>query len=356
MFCPSTGQRSPLVSPSSGGRSPAPTLIGSALLALAGAASAQSNVTLFGVIDTDLTYGKGSLTSVKAVGTGGYAGSRIGVRGVEDLGGGLRAAFVVEHGFSSDTGTQATSAAFWNRQTHVGLSGPWGELQLGRIYTPSFLVHATYDAFGPQGAAAQHVLLTSMELAQPTNIRATNAINYNAAGALGGFILQAMVSAAEGAATGKYSGVRAGYAAGNFSGEAAYGVFDDAAIGDLKAVTIGARYRIGAFTLYGLVNNADSGTSFDTRGMQVSAAYQIGTTTLKASIAQSRRRSAAGADVGSNRRVGIGAVYDLSKRTALYTSMAHVDNSDGASLGLNGATTAVNKGASGIDVGIRHTF
>jgi len=326
------------------------------LLAVGAQAAAQSTVTLFGVLDNDLTYGKGSVSSAKGIGTGGLAGSRIGVRGVEDLGDGLRAVFVVEHGFNSDTGAAASPASFWNRQVLVGLgSSRWGDVQLGRIYTPNFLVHATYDAFGPQGVAAQQVLLVSMEVAQPANIRANNAVNYQTPAQLGGFVLQAMTSVGEGA-PGKYSGVRVGYAAGGFAGDAAVGRYDNPAIGDLKAFTIGARYRIGAFTLYGLFDRANSGSSFDTRGLQVSGAYLIGATTLKASIAQSSRRSAAGADVGTTRRVGIGAVHDLSKRSALYTSIAHVSNSDGAATALNGSVTAPNRGSSGIDVGFRHIF
>lgn len=325
------------------------------LFALAGHAAAQSNVTVYGVLDNNLTYGKGSVSSAKGVGTGGLAGSRIGFRGVEDLGDGLKAVFLLEHGFNSDTGAAVSAASFWNRQVFVGLGGRWGDLQLGRQYTPTFLVHALYDAFGPQGVAAQQVLLGSMELAQPANIRANNAVNYNSPANLGGFTLQAMTSASEGA-PGKYSGVRVGYASGAFAGDAAFGRYDNPAIGDLKAFTIGARYRLGAMTFYGLFDRANSGSSFDTRGVQFSGAYLLGATTLKASIAQSTRRNAVGADVGTTRRIGIGAVHDLSKRTALYTSIAHVSNSDGAATALNGSVTAPNSGSSGIDVGFRHSF
>lgn len=332
------------------------TFLAAALVSLATPVWAQSSVTLFGVVDTNLTYGKGSLTSLKAVGTGGLAGSRVGFRGVEDLGGGLRAAFVIEHGMNTDTGVPASATSFWNRQTYVALGHTqWGELQLGRIYTPTFLVHATYDAFGPQGTAAQHVLLNSIEVAQPANIRANNAANYNGPANLGGVVLQAMVSAGE-AAPGKYQGLRVGYAAGAFAGDAAIGRYDNPAIGDLDAVTVGARYKIGELTLYGLVDRADSGNAFDTTGMQFSGAYQLGPTALKASIAQSRRKSAAGADAGTSRRIGIGAVHDLSRRTALYTSLARVENRNGSAVALNGSSTAADKSSSGIDVGIRHAF
>ena len=74
----------------------------------------------------------------------------------------LDAVFQLEHGHNSDDGT--ATATFWNRQTYVGLAGGWGELLLGRQYTPTFLVHATYDAFGPQGVAAQQVLRNGLDL------------------------------------------------------------------------------------------------------------------------------------------------------------------------------------------------
>lgn len=332
------------------------TLASVALLAATGQAAAQTSVTLFGVLDNNLTWGKGSVSSSKAVGTGGLAGSRVGVRGVEDLGDGLRAVFVLEHGLNSDTGAAASPASFWNRQLFVGLGNAWGDAQLGRIYTPTFRVHAAYDAFGPQGVAAQHVLLSSAEATQPAAIRANNAVNVQTApAALAGFVVHAMTTAAEGA-PGKYSGLRLGYAQGGLAGDVALGRYDNPAIGDLKALTLGARWRIGTLTLYGLYDRADSGSSFDTRGVQFSAAYQLGATALKASIAQAKRRSAAGADAGTTRRFGIGAVHDLSKRTAIYTSIAHLSNSDGASTALNGSVTAPNKGSSGIDLGLQHVF
>jgi predicted porin len=333
---------------------------------LAGAAGAQSSVTLYGVVDVVLSRGTGSLTSLNSMGNpggGGLMGSRLGVRGSEELGGGLKANFVLEHGFTPDTGAQA-SPLFWNRQVYVGLSGSLGEFQAGRIYTPTFLVHNAYDAFGAQGVAAQQVLLGSLQAAQPAAIRASNALNYLSPGSLGGIVVHAMWSASEGA-PGAYRGLRLGYAREGFAGDVAFARFDQATLpaapaplplGTLKALTLGARYKFGAFTLYGLHDRTD-GDVLDSRGVQASASYLLGgLTELKVSVAQSTIETDAGVKRGTTRRVGIGAVRFLSKRTALYTSIAQVSNKDGASTALAGATTAPNQRSRGIDIGLRHAF
>ena len=204
-------------------------------VASAGSAVAQSNVTLFGVLDNNIGWGKGSVSSIKRMGSGGFLGSRLGFRGTEDLGGGLRASFVLEHGFNSDDAS--ATPVFWNRQAYVGLGGGFGDVLLGRQYTPTFLVHATYDAFGPQGVAAQQVLLGSIELAQAANIRANDALTYRTPAGLGGFSLLAMVSDHT-ASPGWYHGIKAGYAAGAVSVDLALGHFNNPAVGDVDSVTV----------------------------------------------------------------------------------------------------------------------
>lgn len=332
-----------------------PLAVGAAcvLWGLSGSAAAQSSVTVYGVVDTNLTYGHGSLRSDKAVGTGGLAGSRLGFRGTEDLGGGLRANFAFEHGFNSDIGT--ATAVFWNRQSLIGLASPLGEVQLGRLYTPTFMVHATYDAFGPQGVAAQQVLLSSLEIGQAAGIRANNAVQYQTPATLGGFVAQLMTTDSDGT-PGKYSGARVGYAGGALSADVAVARYDNNAIGDLKTVTVGARYKIGSLAVFGLYDRARSGLASRTQGLQMSLSWTMGSTELKASVAESSVQSAAGVDIGTTRRLGVGAVHNLSRRTALYTSLARVTNRNGASTALNGSATAVNQGSHGIDVGIRHAF
>lgn len=102
---------------------------------LMSSAYAQSNVILYGVIDTGIEYVNKQPTngsSVVRMTTGNYAGSRWGLRGVEDLGGGLKGLFVLESGFESDTGLSSQGGRLFGRAAYVGLQSGWGEVRLGR--------------------------------------------------------------------------------------------------------------------------------------------------------------------------------------------------------------------------------
>src|SRR5687768_18396130 len=98
----------------------------------AGAASAQSSVTLFGVVDANAKAVKNGSTTTKQLGTDGLASSRLGFRGVEDLGGGMSAGFWIEGGLQPDTGN--AGGMNWQRRSTVSLMGGFGEVRLGRDY------------------------------------------------------------------------------------------------------------------------------------------------------------------------------------------------------------------------------
>ena len=125
------------------------TLVALAALAAVGTASAQSSVTLFGVIDAAISGYKNQSqtpsgatvdTTQTAQTSSGYTGNRLGLRGSEDLGGGLAGNFWLEAGFNTDTGKGAASGGGinFNRRSTVSLSGAFGEVRLGRDYTPTF--------------------------------------------------------------------------------------------------------------------------------------------------------------------------------------------------------------------------
>lgn len=161
-----------------------------AACATAFAATAQTTVTLYGVVDT----GVERLTNAGPTGGGltrmptltASVPSRWGLRGREDLGGGLQAEFVLESGFAVDSGIQGQGGRAFGRQAYVGLLGSWGQLSFGRQYTmlgssladadvlgPNIYGHASFDAYLP-------------------NSRADNSIVYR--GRFGGFSLGAHYS------------------------------------------------------------------------------------------------------------------------------------------------------------------
>ncbi|HTJ92365.1 MAG TPA: porin [Pararobbsia sp.] len=148
------------------------TILG--VLASASAAQAQSNVTLYGVVDTFVTNihpdGKPSVTRMDSSSL--YA-SRWGIKGNEDLGGGNKTTFQLESGINSNDGTQADSNRLFNRLSWVGLANDrYGEIRLGRQNTPEFLMSGRFDAFY---AATQASGWNNMSTA---TVRIDNAVGY----------------------------------------------------------------------------------------------------------------------------------------------------------------------------------
>ena len=172
------------------------SLIALAVLAASGAAMAQSSVTLYGVADAGVTYLNGN-DNWSGVTSGNNLTSRLGFRGTEDLGGGLKANFVLEGGFNLDNGDGASSYAGakagegfqFKRRSTVGLAGSFGEVRLGRELTAAYNATARYDVFGSVGIG-QSRLWADGNIADPinnvnanagavtTNQRISNALTY----------------------------------------------------------------------------------------------------------------------------------------------------------------------------------
>lgn len=178
----------------------------------AGMAAAQSSVTLFGVVDVAATYVKNDDAKQKKLTSGGNSTSRLGFRGVEDLGGGLKASFWLESHINVDDGTQNSSGKFWHRRSTVSLSGGFGEVRLGRDLLPTWTAFANYDPFGTVGVGDKGRLFNVYGGAA-TKIRADNIIAYFLPSTLGGIYGQVSVAAGEGNDANKYVGGRLGYKA-----------------------------------------------------------------------------------------------------------------------------------------------
>ena len=394
------------------------SLIALAVLAAAsGAAMAQSSVTLFGVVDATIRYndadtvngaGGGSAWSLT---NSGYNSSRIGFRGTEDLGGGLNASFWLEAGVNNDNGTGSASSTnnqfagtasaptgsqglTFNRRSTVSLAGSWGEMRLGRDYVPYFWNTTIFDPFGTNGvgAVSNFTLKGLGVIAGGTlnttsgGVRASNSIGYFMPN-IAGFYGQAMYAMGENnnkLATGadnpnkndgNVGSIRVGYAAGPVDVAFGWGATTFAPQQQYNVMNIGASWNFGAFKLMGLAN-WESGdlspataaltgnTDIDVRTYMIGASMPLGAGELKGSATF----GSASYDLLDGQQYAIGYIYNLSKRTALYTTGSYIVNNASGVKSAAGATVipggvysmGINPGVGGntfgLDFGVKHSF
>lgn len=341
-----------------------------ALTAFAGAASAQSSVTLFGVVDLNLrNQDNGSAGSRKTMSTDGNASSRLGFRGIEDLGGGLKAGFWLEGGLAADLGNQGgangipgAAAASWNRRATASLIGDFGEIRLGRDYTPTFWSNTAYDVFGTNGVGAATNYWSALGSGAVTQVRSNNNVAYHLNA--GGLWVWLQVAPGENQPGQKYTGGRVNYAAGPFAVAVAAGKTDIGASPDFKEFNVAGSFDAGFAKFVALYGKNDWGSDSQKRySFQVQA--PVGAATLKASYAKTKGDSsvASRVDLWDSTQLALGVVYDLSKRTALYGHYSRLDNGGSATTGArfttSGSGPAFTKGgetSTGYEFGIRHSF
>jgi len=367
------------------------SLIALAAMAVTGVASAQSSVTLFGVVDACYTHGSGSTSNNTSLGNSCYNSSRLGFRGTEDLGGGMSASFWLEAALANDNGqsgatnatNQAAAAALGNgqqgltfaRRSTVSLAGGFGEIRLGRDYTPTFWNDTVFDPFGTNGVGTNVIssvrgttgagaITVGAAARNATYARASNSIGYFLPGNLGGFYGQAMYAMGEnnsGAATsddGRYVGARVGFANGPINVAAAFGKVRNSVSGDVSSNNFGASYDLGVAQLmgeYASDKTTLAGAETKLTGYLIGGLVPMGAGQIRAAYSTAKVKTAAGS-VGAAKKFALGYVHNLSKRTAVYATYARLSNSDGAALALNSAVTPANGSSSGYDFGIRHSF
>ena len=360
------------------------SLIALAVLATAGVASAQSSVTLFGIVDATLQRVSNSGgASVTRLHNSGYNSSRLGFRGTEDLGGGMSASFWLEAGVNNDSGTgsatntnnQGTGSATagngtqgltFNRRSTVSLAGGWGEVRLGRDYTPQFWNLTVFDPFGTVGVGTTQTLSSSR--GGPTIVRASNSFGYFLPGNLGGFYGQIQHYRGENASNsvvagttvgnkndGNGTGIRVGYANGPANAALAY-TTTKFATGDIKSANIGGQWDFGVAKVMAhyardRVSNVATG-----KGFLVGGLVPVGPGEIRLSYSEYKDNS-----FGSPKakKIALGYVHNLSKRTALYATYARVRNTGSSAQsvfpGAAGNPTA-NGNSNGYDFGVRHSF
>jgi predicted porin len=342
-------------------------LAGAALFACAGIASAQSSVTLFGIVDLNGRWLDNDGTSQFQMAQGGNASSRLGFRGTEDMGGGLYAGFWIEGAMSPDIGTSGGQT--WQRRSTVSLSSTWGEVRLGRDQTATYYNTTTFDPFGDSGlGAAGNLTLTPPSVppggAYNTLVRASNMVAYFLpAGVGGGLYGAAQVAAGENSVGNKFYGARLGYATGPFDVNVAWGQTQVSSDSDGDAFNIGASWKFGFMILsgfYGQIKVEDNTQD----NWFIGASAPIGVWTLKASYGQASRSGTYPDNVEGQKadQIALGATYSLSTRTLLYGTFSSISNKGGADFVVGSLNNIANGGAApnadsrGAEFGVRHSF
>jgi predicted porin len=332
------------------------------LTAICATASAQSSVTLYGVVDLGARYVKNGDASVTSLSSNGNNTSRLGFRGVEDLGDGLRAGFQLESGLSPDTGTQQDPTRFWNRRSTVSLLGSLGELRLGRDYTVTYLGYEDYDVWSDIGLSSVGKFDSSLGTARDTAVRSDNQIAYFTP-SLGGFYGRAALAPGEGVAGKKHAAGRVGYAAGPLDASVSYGLTQVAPVnGDdqFKTFDVGASYDFGAVKLSSYFSQSTFAAQ-KVANVYLGGQVPLGLGLVRLSYLNSNLSGTtpAGASIDANdaQQFALGYLYNLSKRTALYSNVVRVANKGASAIAVDkNPTLGAGKDSTGFDLGVRHSF
>lgn len=324
-------------------------------LGLSGLAAAQSTVTVYGIVDAAAQYVDGTSRSGRLL-SGGLSASRLGFRGSEDLGGGLRAYFTLESGINLDDGTVAQGGAFYGRQAFVGLQTALGSVSAGRQYASIFALTSEFSAFANSPGGASTALIGGFGGGYEPVRGATGTATPPAAGATGNGG-PTRVNNSVRYETPEWQGLKASvlYGAGEVVGSTE----------DSRLVDLALRYKAGAFeVMASWIEDKVPGDAVNARTGSVAASYAIGSARLYAGYIDFDDRRAASDDgkgywVGSDYRIGshllkaqwvrnepksgvdnktdaygIGWAYELSRRSTLYASVTRFDNE--ARAGVNG--------------------
>jgi len=330
-----------------------------ALGCAAAPAFAQSNVMIYGVVDAAYVHERNSDTGKNANGiqSGMSRSSRIGFRGTEDIGNGLKVLWVLEQGVKIDTGNEQHAGKAFGRQSYVALSGGFGTVGLGRQYTPDDGFNSYYDPFDHQFHAQASNLMKALQ------VRADNSVKY-VSPTVGGF--QATLQYGFGEQTNEannYASSGLMYNLGALSiGGTATAQRDVTDSFYAKKYQLGATYDFQVVKLYGLVQiDRDVEGSTPVKGAEskqwlVGANAPVGKAgKVMVSYVRENDEDTANKDA---HMWAVGYTHDLSKRTALYTAYAHVTNKNGAAfaVGTPQSGNIVAGADRGFSMGVRHTF
>jgi predicted porin len=343
--------------------------------ALAGTAAAQSNVTVYGIVDMALVRESGGTAAATKLTSGVEAGSRLGFKGTEDLGGGMSAIFLLESGFQADTGAMGQGGLLFGRQAYVGLQTKSGTVALGRQYTPQYLAIAAVDPFGSGTAGDTKNLMAATGNSAS---RMDNAVKYISP-QVSGFNAEIVYGAGEvsgDSTAGRQFGGALAYADGPLTVRLAHHNRnnDTATLKNTSAArntVLTALYDFGllkAHFAYGVDKGLNSALprnlanpfgyavaptpTTDSNVVLVGVTVPQGVSTWIASYIRKNDKTSFNQDA---QQLAAGYRYYLSKRTDLYGVYAHIRNKNGAGY-TAGSAIEGGTGNRGLNLGIRHIF
>ncbi|WP_147400582.1 porin, partial [Acidovorax cavernicola] len=350
------------------------------LAVMSPAANAQSSLTVFGVMDVAVrrtnTDHVGHMLSMAS---GSYTSSRYGFRGREDLGGGLSASFWLESFLSADTGA-VTPAGFQRRSTLSLAHTEWGELRMGRDFTPTHSNWSRFDPFNYVGIGSVQLFSLSATGSTPVTAafgsngnsiqRSSNAIQYllprNSWGLEGGITKsfgEGNVSASDQhSSIGARLGVNLGPV---FVSAASYTTHDDKTISDFKDRALAASWNAGFVRLSGGVRRYEYLRATQSNYL-LAAVVPLGAHEVKFSFNRAKMGGTAGTagtagttaiHGDSADQLALGYVYRLSKRTVAYATAATMRDKGNARFVIPGARAGTAGARSqGFEFGMNHEF
>ena len=305
------------------------------LFLTAGAACAQSSVTVYGLLDLGLQKSNGEARSAtwingpanEAYNLAQSKGSRLGFRGSEDMGGGLSAQFQIEHRFNPDTGAQNIATSFWNGRSFVQLSSKdLGAVYLGREYSPQYFVAVKTDPFGQDGVGQfSSRAYGNFQSKGDNGARTNNTIGYKSPN-FSGLTAQVAVSLGEGS-TVRETGFNIEYAGGPLYLGMAYAQQDKGAAGtattsgdNSSMVLIAVHYNLGFIKPMVQYTRSELGATGNLKNhfVLVGATAPVGPGSLK--LGYGRYDPAGGNNL--QQKFAVGYDYPLSKRTKLYADFS----------------------------------
>lgn len=313
-----------------------------------GMAAAQSAVTVYGVVDAGVVHESGGPEgSITKLESGVQSASRLGFKGVEDLGNGYSANFKLEAGINADSGTSTQTGRLFGRHASVGLAGPFGSVDVGRFFN----VVTNAMVADPFGAGHEGAYSNIINFA----LRTQNAVYYTSP-TLAGFTGEVSYGFGEvpgNRVANRDIGAALGYTSGPLIVKLAHEETQNATGSNaLKISNLNVAYDVGTARIGVAYNVNKDDVDIDSRDWLVGASVPFGRNTFMVSYIRHKDRNPARQDAA---QAAIGYTHAFSKRTSFYISHAHIVNKNGAAYTV-GNMTEYGSGNKGTAIGITETF